>query len=680
MFWRMLSGHTCISAAPSGCRSAFRGRDSALADADRGPRSGARRRARTWRVALTLALMAALLVVISVTPASAGGPVGPTIQWRMGSAPDQASQVWVRGWTPLASLTLQVRDPGANVVYTQPFNTDSGGNAAWSTGSFTPGPLFTVSVSDPLNPGVPSLIIDPALQVYAANADENTVSGHANLGQSVYVEFYEEGGGGSSTSADGSTGDWTIDFDLTTPTYDITPGMNGDAAITDGAGHILQVPWHAYVNGIQADPDTDWFGASEWSPDTTVTFTFSNDVNPANPGESTQDVKTDGGGNAWLQAGYDFAPGQFLHAQAGLVLRTLYVDTAFFVTGADPVADTVSGEAPAGRGVTVYAYGDPQRSVAATASAGGTWTADFSAIGGLAAGNGGNVHMRNASGDNIMREWSIPSRRISVGVDGDWANANDWPKGVFVTFTFDDGITVPAPTRTELTDGNGNAWVGVWPDIDIAPGMTVYATDGVVTKILFVPFGFTVTGADADLDTVSGTAPEGTRVDVNLNTGMPGPSPSAQATAVAGDTWTATFTVDIGPGSNGGASVTNPNGDSVVRDWNIKDPRIKVGLDSDYMDAWDFNGPGTVTFVFSDGLGEVYRQSMPIDVNGNGQGSTWDVAAPGEPGFDIVGGLTVEAGDGTTTKTIDLPMGFEVTDVDDVGNTVSGTAPADTKV
>jgi basic membrane protein A and related proteins len=215
-------------------------------------------------------------------------------------------------------------------------------------------------------------------------------------------------------------------------------------------------------------------------------------------------------------------------------------------------------------------------------------------------------------------------------------------------------------------------------DYDIKPGDLVTVTDGLNSKQHTVT-ELEVLGADAEFDTVWGTASAGAQFTVELwfwNDNYR----DVTADPVTGE-WTADFSVegdegqaieDLVPGRRGGVFEYDEDDDATVVPWSIPNPHFRVNAGSDGI--WGHDWPAEVTLTITiDDLED--QHVFYADVNKWGD---FDLQLGGA--FDLQEGHTVTVNDGTTTKTHVVAM-LQVTEVNlaDASidpNTVKGTTDA----
>jgi hypothetical protein len=644
MFASMRSGHRSISAAPARRRSAFRG-----------------------RAALALALVPVALMLALPSTALAK-TVANTVTWRTGTP----NEIGLSAWQPGEIVTVALSRAGVPIHSQVLFAGPTGNATATADPEFSALPGDDIQATGYVPMGIPSslkdLYLDPAFVVTLADPGTDIVTGQTAIDPLAYSSIYVESDDypGTKVLADvGLLGAWSADGVLFG--IDILPGSSGFASYVETDADEYQISWTALSLYIDAYPDRDQFAGSEWPADTYVDVSFSAVGNPSII-EFKEKIKTDGRGEWFLNTGgFNVLPGMTMGAtaDAGAYEKDLYIDPSFKVDGASPDSGVVYGTAPNDQPLTVVANTATNPSVDVTAGGRGDWLADFSSLKGLSVGDNGYAFMIDAEGDGIYRDWRVPNRFISVDVDGDWFSCNDWPAGAFVTVTFDpDGVPGSSDevARIVEVDEGGNAWEQVF-GFDITPGMTVRATDRYALKTLFLDPDFAVTGLDADLDHVSGTAAPDDVVTVDVNMGpIPDPRPSVTTTAGGAGDWMADFggsapVYDLKPGTDGNARVTDADGDSMYRSWRISNPCIQVNITNNSLNANEWSANATLTLEFTDpGLGVVHTQYLTVGSDGNG-GTGMD------GGFRIAAGMTVTAYDPVSgvKKILVLPTDLSIT-------------------
>ncbi len=222
------------------------------------------------------------------------------------------------------------------------------------------------------------------------------------------------------------------------------------------------------------------------------------------------------------------------------------------------------------------------------------------------------------------------------------------------------------------TDGNFEMSPVTHPGLEVARGQVVTATDGVTTKVHFVRDLF-VTEVDADEDTVSGTAPAGSIVEVRVYDMEQDfeDMPLRVVEADAQGNWTADFSeaegadpsesaFDIEPGVTGEARITDLTNDATFVFWHVAETAFEVYPVDGLIRGFDWAPNADITITV--GVDEIELTS-----DAHGFFDTGVLAAV------LSAGVTVEVTDGVTTKT-HIVTALEVTTANWAAGLVAGTA------
>lgn len=370
---------------------------------------------------------------------------------------------------------------------------------------------------------------------------------------------------------------------------------------------------------------------------------------------------TSGGGDfrldGWMH-GQDLVPGNVVQVTDGDAAKALTL-RAVVVGAVDRAADTVSGFAPPGSLVHVDVSSPPFGGAVldVAADGGGSWAADFT-----------------GTYDITMATWASAS---VADVDGDRTRADRPPPQIQANLTFDNvnasgfspdtdlSVTIGAYSGTAHSDARGNVWIDRGQHgQDLVPGMAVSVSDGTDTKTLTLA-GLAVTTIDVGTDTVSGTAPAGAQVGVGVFTPPSGGGTGTGVTADGSGHWSADFSgqYDVTTLSHANASVSDDDGDQTQADKELA--RIQASSTSDWMSGSWFAPDTSVSLSLG---------GTPATATTDGNGNFW--ADREQLGTDLVAGMTVSAGDGTTTKMLTLDAQLTIGTVDAMADVVSGTATA----
>ncbi len=601
---------------------------------------------------------AVLVAAVSVGPIPtprAAAQTGP------GMIVDTVSD-WVRGldWPADSSLTLTIGDPGTP-EYTQGATADPQGQS-WFDLAFDLQPGQRVTLTDETTT---IWTVPTPLRVTAVDADADTVSGIAAADRPVGVEVF---GGPAQEVTPNEFGAWTADFSPGSGfEFDLVPGVGGNAHQDDN-GFWTHVNWrvpnpHFWVN-------TDGFGSAgvvgnEWASNGSVTIEVESTVESP---DATWPTGPDGSFNMPPQV--MVVEGDLVTVTDGSSTKTLIVSSLGVAVDAE--ADTVSGSAPEGTVVSVDVFGGPNQEVVANSSE--VWTADFSPDSGfefdLIPGTHGSALLSDNDGDATNLGWRVPNPIFWLFVLGDgyaWVSGSGWASDGSVTIEVESTVESPDATWPTGPDGSFN----MPPQVMVVEGDLVTVTDGSSTKTLIVSSLAVV--ADAEADTVSGSAPEGTVVSVEVFGG-----PNQEVVANSAEVWTADFSPDSGfefdliPGTNGSAAHTDDDGDTTYDMWQVPNPIFWLNTGADGTagvsgSQWTPNGSVTIEV---DATIDSPDATSPIGPDGSFN--------LGSPAIMVAEGDLVTVTDGSSTKT--LIVSVLVVAVDAEADTVSGSAPEGTVV
>ncbi|MEW5986420.1 MAG: ABC transporter substrate-binding protein [Chloroflexota bacterium] len=598
-------------------------------------------------------------------------------------------------WATGSYVNLAMDDPGngPGVDYTAVQTADEWGNVNFDlqpAPDIVPGALFTVT--DGTSSKSHEIL---TLSVTDIDLDADTVTGTAGIGRVVHVWVCGPSGCADRHPAADAGGVWTADFAHPGPMgdeqtiWDIVPGNGGGAADSDLDNDVTQFDWYVPNPRFNASHQYDWVNGWDWTVNSSVTIQI--DDPASGPGvDYTGTATTDAWGNFGhnTQPSFDVVAGQTVTVTDGVSLK-VHVITNLAITGQDENTDTVFGTADPGARIDVWAC-DSTHCVNRheTADGSGQWTANFAVPGDegdeqdvidLVPGIGGSAQELDADGDGTQYDWHVPNPTFRVSPDGNWVNGWDWQMNGTVTITFDDPANGQGVDYTgiAMTDAWGNFGLNTGPYYDVTAGQTVTVTDGYSTKVHLIT-GLSVTSADKDTDVVSGTAVPGKRVDIwacdpyqcaNRHETADGSGNWAANYAIPGDEGDEQTTLDLVPGTGGGAAENDDDGDGTEIGWRIPNPNFRVVPNRDYAHGWEWPANATMTFLLDDpgnGPGVDYTTTTTADEWGNFNFNLSD--AP-----DILPGFLVTVTDSLSAKSHAV-FYLTVTAMDVDLDTVSGAA------
>ena len=612
-------------------------------------------------------------------------------------------EMWAADWPVGATLDFQVFEPDdlVNPVWDDSMavvETSSGQTEAgyrfWGDFDVHGGHVITVTDGSLTRELVVSTLevtnVDPDTETYTGTVDASVEYDRTHEVCAWARHLTDDQQGVELCTIPDATGDWVIDF---TGVGRLVPGDHTGAYQSDPDGDQTSYAWFVppwiYVEiGDDANPDF---------PDRVHLDQWAFPVNLTNGTDSV--VVTDTDGDGWEVVAFDVTPGDTITATGddgrvkSLYLEELSVDTVTLWNEDPPSTVYGSTTVSYGGNVQVTASADygwwTERWVDA---AGGAYEADFAnpgngwreqELGYFGQGgaddvfSGGEIraHIWDADNDQVQAIWHATNPRIIIVRGNDRIEAIDFPLGEPLTIEVDDpafdgiefsetGIvgTNPAkPWETLLVFDLGDYTV---PDVATVTALDEAGTPLVTTEV--IPFSIDL--VDPENDTISGTAAEGSEVLVQADGNWR--YPIADAT----DTWLADFSqpgtrpgeenpVDIGPGSNGGATLIAQGGSATTVLWSLSNATFGVDPVQNNMWGGEFLPNGSVTITIdSAGQGD-------FGTDGAGQfNAGWDPAA-----LDLVAGMEIEVDDGDVVKTHTITT-LAVTGVDEAADSVSGNA------
>ncbi len=334
----------------------------------------------------------------------------------------------------------------------------------------------------------------------------------------------------------------------------------------------------------------------------------------------------------WTDLGHDFIVGETITLTSGAFTKSHKVQK-LTLNDLDQTLDIVKGTAKAGAVVDVWAVdSDSETGFQVTANTEGVFKAKMALAGiDLAPGTYGNIGRWESDGDGTIINWQILNPHIRVYPDNQNILGFNWWPATQVNLSI-DGVFY------------GSALSDPWGFVEfrditesLAIGRVVVMTDGKTTRT------HQITGMSFDLidpmnEVVSGTASEPGFVKTYAWSPVGDVLENVDTTADSSGKWTAQYTIDIVPGSDGGACQFDSEGNQSVYYWYLPNPGFEVKPEEDSVWGWEWP-PLTEIRLTVDG-DEYYRTSKE---NGDVDFSGLD--------RDIVTGDVVEMTAGTVTKT-----------------------------
>jgi hypothetical protein len=379
-------------------------------------------------------------------------------------------------------------------------------------------------------------------------------------------------------------GNWTADF---SGIYILTAADGGRIIQYDDDGDATDVDWS--LPNFRVYPDGNVVEGNGWPENTTATITFHD---PGAP-EGTQDYTTSVpvGPTPWyldkkylytnLGGLYDIHPGCVVSVSAGGFTKTLTVAN-LKVTNIDLVNDSVSGTTDPNTNLQ-FTLTNSGAKIDTTSDNQGNWTADFSGMYILKAGDGGRILQNDDDGDGTAVDWRVPNPNIEASPTSNYVIAHDWPDGSTLTLTI-HAPDSPGPNPTVEATAARDPWnpsdiiafFPVPPGVQLGPGfiLTVEPKGGGTPNKSYTIADVQVT-PDVWNNTISGSATPGARVQVYVYFPNKWIDRWTTANTTSGQ-WTVSFAAvnnsaayTLKPGDTGWASEYDASGDQSVYDWSV---------------------------------------------------------------------------------------------------------------
>ncbi len=476
---------------------------------------------------------------------------GTFVNWRVKqpyfNVDPQSNHLWGHEWPANDIVTIKQGDP-SEIIGTA--DTDEWGNF-WldSPGDIQPGDLWQVECGDILKTHVVT-----ELTVTVVDPDNDTVSGTAAPESWVSVHVF--GADVHRHVKADEHGDWIADFSVAVgpepreDAHDIMAGDNGNAQQEDEDRDSTFVNWRVDQPNFNVDPHHNNLWGHEWPAGAELAVTIGS---PSDPDWEDSTHANEWGDFDLDVRGFNIQAGDLVSVTDSITIKE-HIVTYLTITEVNPDDDTISGTAAPDSWIFVdvfdeHVYRDVQ------ADGDGYWTADFSVVAGghgggiynLDVGSEGNAHQRDDDGDATFVNWHIADPILVVDIFYNNIRGRRWSSGAEVIVAIGDP-EAPDYVKTVHANAGGDWWVHL-PDEDhlLQPGDMITADDGTYQRSMTVA-NLSVTGADPDADTLSGTGPTNAYVLVRVG------EITVEALADQDGEWTADLGaegVDIQEGTEG---------------------------------------------------------------------------------------------------------------------------------
>ncbi len=327
--------------------------------------------------------------------------------------------------------------------------------------------------------------------------------------------------------------------------------------------------------GFWVDPNADFLQSWGFPANADITLTV---------GTSTFVRTSDENGICdWGDLGHDFIVGETITLVSGSFTKSHKVQK-LALTSLDQALDIVKGTSKPGAVVNVGALDayDNWISVDVTANTEGVFKAKMGVAGvDLVLGTSGNIGRWDSDGDGTVINWQILNPHIRVYPDKQDIFGFNWWPATPVNLSI-DGVSY------------GSAVSDPWGYVEfrditesLSVGRVIVMTDGKTSRT------HQITGMSFDLidpvnDTVSGTASNPGFVKTYAWSPVGDVLEDVDTTADSAGKWTAQYSIDIVPGSDGGARQFDGEGNQSVYYWYLPNPGFEVKPEEDTVWGWEW--------------------------------------------------------------------------------------------
>ncbi|MBI9045017.1 MAG: hypothetical protein JEZ06_11055 [Anaerolineaceae bacterium] len=604
------------------------------------------------------------------------------------------NQIWYDDWIYDTTITLTIDDPSTPQspdFQTEHYVSDPDGNGQSDEFIFdfptSPGFVFTLSDGE----STKTHILRKLNSVWA-DPITDIVYGFSEVGELVIVSTPMAMPEHSVIVTNGD-GSWEIDCS----DYGIPFDVFGWVYIRDDDGNSTIHGWGSFYPYLEIIPENQQINLYNFPEFSLVDITIKDESSltvfngSINMGAETwilQGLQTEASihyGEIDVMEGYTIIATDGITEKnhiVTLVLDSLNTETNIISGKAAPYSEVL---------LNVYGVGSRQEFVDEF----GDWSADFSNYGDqnweepidLMKGNDGDIIQKDNDLDQTRINWHISQPVIEADPIHDRIFGYDFLFGAEVSISIDD------PNNGTGEDYSDTQTVGYAPwnpdqtwvefqfgeSFDLQPGHIITLSDGVSSKTHTVT-SLSITTMDDTANTLSGTAEPGSEVRVWLHE-VEGINISVIVDGTG--SWTASFEgiYDLVAGTGGAAIQKDADGDYTYVDWYLPNPNIEADPIQDRIFGYDFLFGAEVSISIDDpinGIGEDYSDTQTVGYAPWDPEQTWVEFQFGDT-FDLQPGHVVSLTDGVTSK-IHTITNMTVTAVDEIANTVSGTAEAGTEV
>ncbi len=428
----------------------------------------------------------------------------------------ESDHIWGHAWPAFAGLNVTIGDPAAP-DWDGAVHADERGDFHLDAWDFDIQAGHQVTVTDG---DIVKEHIVTSLTITEVDPDTDTVSGTAEPHSWVTVWVFDDPVYRDVQA--GEHGHWMADFSVDAGghgggTYNLVAGTDGNASQRDGDGDGTFAHWRVDRPQFTVNPQRGHLWGHDWPVGAELTVTIGD---PAAPDWEGTTHAGEWGDFHLSVRNFDIQAGHLVTVTDGDIVKE-HIVTSLTITDVNPDADTISGTAEPHSWVHVWVHDEHvNRDVQADEQ--GHWTVDFSqAAGGhggatynLEAGSDGGAGQWDEDGDETLANWYVPDPVIVVELYYNNVRGRGWPSGTEVGVAIGDPAA-PDYVETVHADARGDWWVHLHDDHVLQPGDVITADGGTVQRSTTVA-DLSVTGADPDANTLSGTGPANAYVLVRV--------------------------------------------------------------------------------------------------------------------------------------------------------------------
>jgi len=423
--------------------------------------------------------------------------------------------IWGHHGPGNSNVVLTIGDPG-DPVFSDTVYTDKWGD--WSLGPLE----YNIVAGDNIRLESGEMVREHEvlpLVIGPVDIEANTISGMGAPDSVVEISVFDQQVW--RVAETDTNGVWLADFSIGegdgwNRVFDLQPGHDGNVQQQGPDGNWTWIYWKASFPHFKIDPVANHVWGHDWTAGETVTVT-----RVESPDVTLGTTQVNEWGDWALDSPLDIQAFDLIRAESETIVRE-HVVTDLQVTEVNYTNNTIRGTAQTGTWVNVNIwYEDISREVEVNEH--GEWLVDFNEPAGeqywerafdLEPGTRGAAAQLDEDGDETHIYWRLPDPVIRVNLLRNYVRGKGWTSASSVNIAIGDPEN-PYLTAMVQADRNGYWWFDPDEDYRIQPGDMLTVDDGTYVRTMTVA-ELSVTGADTDADTLSGTGPPNAYVLVRI--------------------------------------------------------------------------------------------------------------------------------------------------------------------